>query len=73
LMPELSGLEVVARLRADPRTREVPILLMTGQELSPAERQRLNRDVATVIAKGEGDTSDLLDEVSRVLATRSRP
>ena len=69
LMPELSGVEVVARLRADPRTREVPILLMTAPGArAPSERQRLNRDVATVIAKGQGDTGDLLDEVSRVLA-----
>jgi PAS domain S-box-containing protein len=67
VMPDLSGVEVVSRLRAEERTRGVPILLVTGQELTARERQRLNRDVTAVIAKGAGSTGDLLQEVSRVL------
>ena len=67
VMPDLSGVEVVTRLRADERTRNLPILLVTGQALEPEERARLNRDVAAVIAKGSSSTSDLLYEVSRVL------
>ncbi|HEX4460320.1 MAG TPA: response regulator, partial [Polyangia bacterium] len=67
VMPDLSGIEVVTRLRADERTRALPILLVTGQALEDEERARLNRDVAAVIAKGASSTSDLLNEVERVL------
>ena len=37
-LPRLSGLEVLARLRADPRTRLLPVVIMTS---SDEERDRL--------------------------------
>ena len=39
-MPGLDGGEVLARLRADPATRSVPVVVWTGQELTAAERAR---------------------------------
>lgn len=37
-LPGLGGLEVAARLRADPSTRDVPIVALTGRELEAADR-----------------------------------
>jgi DNA-binding response OmpR family regulator len=31
MMPKMDGLEVLARLRAEPRTREVPVVMLTAR------------------------------------------
>ena len=67
VMPEMSGIEVVAELRADPRTRAVPILLVTAHQLGAADRARLNGDVEAVLSKGAAQIEDLVKEIERVL------
>jgi CheY-like chemotaxis protein len=53
LMPDVDGFEVVTGLRADPRTTDVPILILTGHELTDAEKSRLNGKILGVVAKGD--------------------
>jgi CheY-like chemotaxis protein/anti-sigma regulatory factor (Ser/Thr protein kinase) len=67
VMPDISGLEVVTALRANARTRSVPILLVTAHELAPADRRRLNGDVEAILSKGTMRIQDLLHEIARVL------
>ena len=67
VMPDISGLEVVTALRANERTRSVPILLVTAHELGPADRRRLNGDVEAILSKGTMRMQDLLHEIARVL------
>jgi signal transduction histidine kinase/DNA-binding response OmpR family regulator len=52
LMPDMDGYEVVDRLHANEATKDVTILILTGQELSTADRQRLNGKVAEIVGKG---------------------
>jgi len=52
LMPDMDGYEVVDRLHANAATRDVTILILTGQEISMADRQRLNGKVAEIVHKG---------------------
>jgi YesN/AraC family two-component response regulator len=63
VMPELDGFDVLDRLRADRRTRNVPALVVSGRLLSPDDLQRL--DHARVLYQ----TKDLLSptEASSVL------
>ncbi len=51
MMPEMSGLEVVATLRADPATQDLPIIIITakGQARDAAMAQEVWS--ATVVAK----------------------
>ena len=53
LMPEMSGFEVIAELRGDPATASLPILILTAERLSEAERARLRKDALTLIEKGD--------------------
>ncbi len=69
VIPDLSGIEVVAALRNDPRAARLPIILMTAHELSAEDRERLNAAVEKVIAKHS--VHDLLAEVSAVLRKRA--
>ncbi|MDP9271154.1 MAG: response regulator [Chloroflexota bacterium] len=52
LMPEIDGFEVVAQLKASPATADTPILVLTGHELTAADKQRLNGQVVGLCQKG---------------------
>jgi signal transduction histidine kinase/CheY-like chemotaxis protein len=52
VMPDLDGFGVVAALKADPATAEIPIIILTGHDLSAADKRRLNGKVLRIVAKG---------------------
>ncbi|MDP8903983.1 MAG: response regulator [Chloroflexota bacterium] len=53
VMPDLDGFEVVARLKASERTRDVPILVLTAHELGASDKARLNGKIVGICEKGE--------------------
>jgi CheY-like chemotaxis protein len=65
LMPDLDGFGVVGELRADPRTRDVPILVLTNHDLTGAEKTQLNGQILGVVAKGESGQRGLRDWLAR--------
>ncbi len=64
-LPRINGLEVLERLRADPRTRLLPIVLLTS---SDEERDRLRgyRNGAKSFVRKPLDFSELVETVSRL-------
>lgn len=67
LMPEMSGFEVVAALRADPDTASIPIIVVTSKMITAEDRQRLNGDVQAILEKAEFRYEMLASEVRRAL------
>jgi signal transduction histidine kinase/DNA-binding response OmpR family regulator len=67
MMPKVTGFDVVRRLRAEPRTAEIPIVVFTAKDLSRDDWKRLNSHVQAVVSKSSKDA--LLAELER--ATRS--
>ncbi len=68
LMPGMNGFEVVERLRANPRTADVPILIYTSKDLTADERTQLNRHVQGISAKSGGER--LLANLARLAVSR---
>ena len=52
MMPELDGFGVLEAMRERESTRDIPVIVVTGQVLTEAEMARLNQGVATVLSKG---------------------
>jgi two-component system, cell cycle response regulator DivK len=50
-LPKLSGLEATRRLRQDPRTAEIPIIVVTSFALSGDDRQALDAGASAYLAK----------------------
>lgn len=67
MMPELDGFGVMEALQADPTTADIPIIVVTAKELTPAEKKRLNGHIQTLMQKGDFLSDDLLDEVRAFL------
>ena len=51
IMPGMTGLALLERLRQDPRTRELPAVLITSKVLVPAEGDAAARLGASVLSK----------------------
>ena len=65
-MPDPDGFAVIEKLRADPSTAELPVLLVTASDLSEAERSVLNKE--RVEYKGNLSGDDLVRYVREQLA-----
>ncbi len=63
-MPEFDGGKVVEQLRANSRTKAIPILIQTGTVLTEAERQHLAGHVQAITSKTE--RGSLLAELERL-------
>lgn len=55
----MSGYELIARLRTDPRTEHTPILVVTGKDMTPDDRKLILGQITEVIRKGDLLMSDL--------------
>jgi signal transduction histidine kinase/CheY-like chemotaxis protein len=65
LMPEPDGFEVLYRIRDDPSLRHLPVVVLTGKELSKDDYARLNGSAQRILRKG----ADLGRLVRDVLAS----
>jgi signal transduction histidine kinase/DNA-binding response OmpR family regulator len=67
MMPGLSGFDVAESLKDDPRTANIPILVLTSKEISSEDRELLHAKVSSFVHKGSG-REHLLREIKRVTA-----
>jgi CheY-like chemotaxis protein len=65
LMPDVDGFAVVERLRADPTTAAIPIVVLTAKDMTAVDKERLNGQISFLADKGEFDRSSLVDLVDR--------
>jgi CheY-like chemotaxis protein len=72
MMPKMNGVDFLRNLRADVRSRGVPVIALTGS-LDPHHLERLRElGVADVIAKARFTVDELIGRVRAQLAAPSR-
>jgi signal transduction histidine kinase/CheY-like chemotaxis protein len=69
LMPGTDGFEVVEQLRGDPRTADIPIVVLTSKSISEGDRQRLNSRIAHLAEKGRFSRAEFVELVRRCCRT----
>jgi threonine synthase len=67
MMPGIDGFGVVEELRLDPRTKDIPIVIVSAKDTSPEERKRLNGHIEAVYQKGSLQPRKFVDEVIQVI------
>jgi PAS domain S-box-containing protein len=67
IMPHPDGFEIIECLRENPKTRDLPIIVISAKELTPAESARLKETVSLVMKKQGFDGEKLVDEIHNVL------
>ena len=67
LMPEMDGFSVLDAIETHPDWRHIPVVILTGKDLSTDERELLQGRVREVIAKGSVSAKDLASVVRQTL------
>jgi CheY-like chemotaxis protein len=62
---------VVEALRADDKTRDTPIMVLTAANLSEADKRQLNGRVSQILSRGSVATSDIIGLLKNVVAQRN--
>ncbi|WP_418219798.1 HAMP domain-containing protein [Bradyrhizobium icense] len=66
-LPDMSGFEVLDKLRHDEALSSVPVVVFTGRELSAEEDAELHTMARSIVVKGVESPERLLDETSLFL------
>jgi len=66
-LPDMSGFEVLERMRADTALADVPVVVFTGRELSVEEDALLHTMARSIVVKGVESPERLLNETALFL------
>ncbi|HVY59024.1 MAG TPA: response regulator, partial [Xanthobacteraceae bacterium] len=66
-LPDMSGFEILERMRDDTALSELPVVVFTGRELSAEEDARLHTMARSIVVKGVESPERLLDETALFL------
>jgi DNA-binding response OmpR family regulator len=75
LLPKITGLDVLKDLKSDARTKDIPVIVLSG--LSQANEGRLMQEGAAAFFKKsektlDNDSADLIEAVRGVLASANK-
>jgi threonine synthase len=71
MMPGIDGFGLVEELRLDPRTRDIPIVVVSAKDITPEERKRLNGHIEAVYQKGSLQPRKFVDQVIQVIKDKN--
>jgi CheY-like chemotaxis protein/signal transduction histidine kinase/HAMP domain-containing protein len=66
-LPDMSGFEVLERMRGDDALTDVPVVVFTGRELSAEEDAQLHTMARSIVVKGVESPERLLNETALFL------
>jgi GAF domain-containing protein/CheY-like chemotaxis protein len=67
MMPRLDGFGVIDALRANPQTRNIPIIVISAKELTESESKKLRETVTFVMKKQGFDSEKLMSEINNAM------
>ncbi len=71
LMTIINGFEFLKMLRADPATRDLPVLILSAKTLTPGERADLAASAQAVLSKNSLQREALVAEIRRIEQLRT--
>jgi len=66
-LPDMTGFELLERMHVKPELQNVPVVVFTGKDLSPAEQAQLKTMAKSIILKDVQSPERLLDETALFL------
>jgi CheY-like chemotaxis protein len=72
MMPVMNGLEMLEKLKADPDTKKIPVIMLTNLAGQQDAETALSRGAVKYIIKSEHDPKEIADMVKEVLSGYTR-
>ena len=72
VMPDIDGFAVIAALKRNVRTADLPIVVCTAHDLSAEQKARLNGKILGIVAKGQDARIGLLDWLDHAVPVAAR-
>ena len=70
-MPGIDGFGLVEELKLDPRTHNIPVVVVSAKDITNDERKRLSGHIEAVYQKGSITTRKFVDQVIQVIEEKS--
>jgi len=71
MMPGIDGFGLVEELRLDPRTRDIPIVVVSAKDITPEEQERLKGHIEAVYQKASLPPRKFVDQLIQVIEDKS--
>ena len=70
-MPGIDGFGLVEELKLDPRTKEIPVVVVSAKDITAEERKRLNGHIEAVYQKGSLPPRKFVDQVIHTIEDKN--
>ena len=67
MMPGIDGFGLVEELKLDPRTKNIPIVVVSAKDITPEERKRLNGHIQAVYQKSNLPARKFVEKMVQVI------
>ena len=71
MMYGIDGFGLVEELRLDPRTQNIPIVVVSAKDITPEERERLNGHIEALYQKASLRPRKFVDHLIQVIEDKS--
>ncbi|HOT92155.1 MAG TPA: pyridoxal-phosphate dependent enzyme [Anaerolineae bacterium] len=72
-LPDMDGFSILEKLKTDPRTSTIPVVIVSAKSLSDEEWTRLRRYTQSIWQKGAFGTQELVHHVVELLGDKIEP
>ncbi len=67
MMPGIDGFGLVEELKLDPRTKNIPVVVVSAKDITPEERKRLNGHIEAVYQKSSLPPQKFVEQMVQVI------
>ena len=67
MIPDIDGFDILDTIKEDPELNQIPIIIITGTDLSAAQKAQLTTETTSVLQKGKLTMQELVSEVDEKL------
>ncbi len=67
-MPDMDGFRILEKMRSDPNLKDIPVIVLTGVDLSAEQQQKLAEFGQQMLAKGFLREQELMDSLDKALS-----
>jgi GAF domain-containing protein/DNA-binding response OmpR family regulator len=66
-MPEMNGFDILGKMRAEEKLRDVPVIVISGVDLDAGQKKQLSEMGQSILSKGSLNEKELLTTIQRAL------